>query len=163
MSEPYGSIVEFLAVTGQRREEVAGLTWDELDLNERLWTISKERAKNGKAHLVHLSGQALALLKGVGTHERLVFPSSGRAFNAFSRAKRVLDELRGVTSWRLHDLRRTCVSGMARLKIAPHVADKVINHQSGTISRESQSISGMSFSASGRRRLTAGVNTSTPS
>ena len=33
-----------------------------------------------------------------------------------------------------HDLRRTCVSGMARLGIAPHVADKVLNHQAGTIS-----------------------------
>ena len=36
--------------------------------------------------------------------------------------------------WRLHDQRRTCVSGMARLGIAPHVADKILNHQSGTIS-----------------------------
>src|SRR5437764_2443057 len=35
---------------------------------------------------------------------------------------------------RLHDLRRPCVSGMARLGIAPHVADKILNHQSGTIS-----------------------------
>jgi hypothetical protein len=39
-----------------------------------------------------------------------------------------------MTGWRLHDLRRTCVSGMARLGVAPHVADKVLNHQSGTIS-----------------------------
>ncbi len=38
------------------------------------------------------------------------------------------------TGWRLHDLRRTCVSGMARLGIAPHIADKILNHQSGTIS-----------------------------
>ena len=40
----------------------------------------------------------------------------------------------GVTGWRLHDLRRTCVSGMARLGIAPHAADKILNHQNGTIS-----------------------------
>jgi hypothetical protein len=39
-----------------------------------------------------------------------------------------------VTGWRLHDLRRTCVSGMARLGIAPHIADKILNHQTGTIS-----------------------------
>lgn len=134
MSKPYGSIVEFLALTGQRREEVASLTWDELDLNERLWTIPKERAKNGKAHLVHLSRRALALLNGLERREGFVFRSSGKAFNAFSRAKREIDKLCGVPSWRLHDLRRTCVSGMARLKIAPHVADKVINHQTGTIS-----------------------------
>ena len=46
----------------------------------------------------------------------------------------MLDELSGVTGWRLHDLRRTCVSGMARLGVAPHVADKILNHQAGTIS-----------------------------
>ena len=39
-----------------------------------------------------------------------------------------------MSGWRLHDLRRTCVSGMARLGIAPHVADKILNHQDGTIS-----------------------------
>jgi hypothetical protein len=39
-----------------------------------------------------------------------------------------------VNDWTLHDLRRTVVSGMARLGVAPHVADKILNHQSGTIS-----------------------------
>src|SRR5262249_42535842 len=55
-------------------------------------------------------------------------------FQKFSQGKRLLDQLSGVTNWRLHDLRRTCVSGMARLGVAPHVADKILNHQSGTIS-----------------------------
>jgi integrase len=58
----------------------------------------------------------------------------GHPFQAFSAAKRELDALSGVTGWRLHDLRRTCVSGMAALGVAPHVADKILNHQSGTIS-----------------------------
>jgi integrase len=57
-----------------------------------------------------------------------------KPFPEFSRAKRRLDQLSGVAGWRLHDLRRTCVSGIARLGIAPHVADKILNHQSGTIS-----------------------------
>src|SRR5205807_7574378 len=57
-----------------------------------------------------------------------------KPFQEFSKAKRELDRLSGITGWRLHDLRRTCVSGMARLGIAPHVADKILNHQSGTIS-----------------------------
>ena len=45
-----------------------------------------------------------------------------------------LDKESGVAGWVLHDLRRTVVSGMASLGVAPHVADKVLNHQSGTIS-----------------------------
>src|SRR5262249_51088942 len=57
-----------------------------------------------------------------------------KPFQEFSRGKRQLDQLSGVTGWRLHDLRRTCVSGMARLGTAPHVADKILNHQAGTIS-----------------------------
>jgi integrase len=132
---PYGGIVELLALTGQRREEVAGLTWRELDLEERTWTIPKSRTKNGKAHVVHLSDQSLAVLRRAPRREPYVFSLLGtKPFQEFSRAKRRLDYLAAVTGWRVHDLRRTCVSGMARLGVAPHVADKILNHQAGTIS-----------------------------
>ena len=132
---PYGGIVELLALTGQRREEVAGLQWEELNLAERIWTLPKSRTKNAKAHLVHLSEQSMAVLTRVDQPGPYVFSLLGtKPFQEFSRAKRCLDELSGVMGWRLHDLRRTCVSGMARLGIAPHVADKILNHQAGTIS-----------------------------
>jgi integrase len=132
---PYGAIVEFLALTGQRREEVACLDWEELDLAQRIWTIPKARTKNGKAHIVHLSRQALAVLERTERRGLLAFTLLGtKPFQDFTHAKRRLDQLSGVTEWRLHDLRRTCVSGMARLGIAPHIADKILNHQAGTIS-----------------------------
>jgi integrase len=131
---PYGGIVELLALTGQRREEVARLQQEELDLAQRTWTLPKSRTKNAKAHVVHLSKQSMAVLKRVHPRGPYVFSLLGtKPFQEFSRAKRRLDQLSGVTGWRLHDLRRTCVSGMARLRIAPHVADKILNHQSGTI------------------------------
>jgi integrase len=132
---PYGGIVELLAFTGQRREEVAQLTWEELDLAQRIWTIPKSRTKNAKEHVVHLCIGSLAVLKRVKSRGPLVFSSLGiKPFRTFSRDKRLLDQLSGVTQWRLHDLRRTCVSGMARLGVPPHVADKILNHQTGTIS-----------------------------
>jgi integrase len=132
---PYGGIVELLALTGQRREEVAGLPWEELDFAQRIWTIPQARTKNAKAHIVHLSRQALTVLKHADQRGPLVFSLLGtKRFQHFTYAKRRLDQLSGVTGWRLHDLRRTCVSGMARLGVAPHVADKILNHQSGTIS-----------------------------
>ncbi|HEX4828261.1 MAG TPA: integrase arm-type DNA-binding domain-containing protein, partial [Xanthobacteraceae bacterium] len=110
---PYGGIVEFLALTGQRREEVARLQWEELDLARRIWTIPKSRTKNAKVHLVHLSEQALGVLTRADRNSPLVFSLLGtKPFQEFSRAKRVLDQLSGVTGWRLYDLRRTCVSGM---------------------------------------------------
>jgi integrase len=132
---PYACIVEFLVLTGQRREEVAGLIWDELSTSQRIWTIPKSRTKNAKEHVVHLSEQSLAVLKRANQHGPVAFSLLGsRPFQDFSRSKRELDRLSGVTGWRLHDLRRTCVSGMARLGVAPHVADKILNHQAGTIS-----------------------------
>ena len=69
-----------------------------------------------------------------GTKQPFVFSVLAKPFQDFSNAKRRFDQLSGVTEWRLHDLRRTCVSGMARLGIAPHVADRILNHQAGTIS-----------------------------
>jgi integrase len=132
---PYGGIVELLALTGQRREEVARLSTQEVDFSGRVWTIPKSRTKNGKVHVVHLSAQSVAVLGRAGEPGPLMFSLLGtKPFQAFGRAKRMLDQLSGVTGWRLHDLRRTCVSGMARLGVAPHVADKILNHQSGTIS-----------------------------
>jgi len=132
---PYGGIVELLALTGQRREEVAQLTWNEIDLASQTWTLPASRTKNGKPHIVHLSKEAIGVLMRVPRLGRFVFSlSGGNPFQSFSAAKRELDKISGVSDWRLHDLRRTCVSGMARLGIAPHVADKVLNHQAGTIS-----------------------------
>jgi hypothetical protein len=76
-----------------------------------------------------------AVLKRMERQGPYVFAVHGtKSFQGFAVAKRKLDVLCKVTGWRLHDLRRTCVSGMARLRIAPHVADKILNHQSGTIS-----------------------------
>ena len=132
---PYGGIVELLALTGQRREEVAGLQWEELNLAQRIWTLPKSRTKNEKAHVIHLSEQSMAVLTGADWPAPYMFSLLGtKPFQEFSRAKRRLDELSGVTGWRLHDLRRSCVSGMARLGIAPHIADKILNHQAGIIS-----------------------------
>jgi integrase len=135
VDDRYGGIVELLALTGQRREEVAKLEWKELDLNQRVWTIPKHRTKNAKPHVVHLSHESMAVLQRMEKHGPHAFAFHGsKPFHHFASAKRKLDELSKITGWRLHDLRRTCVSGMARLGVAPHIADKILNHQSGTIS-----------------------------
>jgi integrase len=132
---PYGSIVELLALTGQRRDEVASMSWSEIDLPARTWTIPAARSKNNKPHIVHLSDPALRLLEQVPRTGELVFSTNGRTpFQGFSKAKRQLDDRFDVTEWTLHDLRRTVVTGMARLGTPPHIADKVLNHQTGTIS-----------------------------
>ena len=134
MGGSYGSVVEFLALTGQRREEVNRMSWNELNLDQAIWNLPASRAKNGRGHVIHLSAQALAVLHRQQPGGAYVFSTTKRPFQGFGHIKPELDALSGVGNWKLHDLRRTCVSGMARLGVAPHIADKILNHQSGTIS-----------------------------
>ena len=132
---PYGAIVEVLTLTGQRRDEVAQMSWDEVDLDRRVWTLPATRTKNDKPHIVQLSDPAIAVIGAQQRSERFVFTRNGIApIGDFSSQKRRLDDLCGVSQWRLHDLRRTTVSGMASLGVPPHVADKILNHVAGTIS-----------------------------
>jgi integrase len=135
LPDPYGSIVMFLALTGQRRSEVANMRWEEHDLDKCLWTIPARRTKTRRSHVVHLTPQTKALLPVRQEDQPLVFPSAqGKTYEYFSAMKKRHDAVSGIKGWVLHDLRRTVATGMAALGVAPHVADKILNHQSGAIS-----------------------------
>jgi integrase len=133
---PFGGLVKLLILTGQRRDEVARMRWDELDLDARLWTLAARRVKNNKAHTVPLSERALGVLT---TLPRIagdfVLTTNGESpSSAYSKNKLKLDALLSsdMPPWRLHDLRRTLASGLARLGINLPVIEKVLNHSSGS-------------------------------
>jgi integrase len=149
----YSAIVRLLILTGQRREEVAAMRWPELDLDRALWTIPSERTKNKRSHEVPLPDQAIAMLKTRPRREKreLIFGEGKGPFSGWSRAKKALDrrilerrrkelteaggdaaQAKPLEAWTLHDLRRTAVTQMNELGIAPHVVEAVINHVSGT-------------------------------
>jgi integrase len=135
----FNAIVRTLMLTGQRREEVAGMTWDELTPDLTTWTIPASRAKNGAANIVPLSSHAQAVLRAAPRFERdddgepeLVFPGQRGAFNGFSKAKAGLDKASGVKDWRLHDLRRTMATGLQKLGVRLEVTEAVLNHVSGS-------------------------------
>ena len=65
---PYGAIIRLLLATGQRRAEVGGMRWAELDLENRLWRLPKERTKSQRDHVVPLNSLALGILEGMSTH-----------------------------------------------------------------------------------------------
>ena len=129
---PFNGIVRFLILIGQRREEVAGMTWAELSGDFSTWTIPASRAKNGATHIVPLSAPAQDLLRKVPRFGELVFPGLRGLFNGFSKAKAVLDAKSGVTDWRLHDLRRTAATGLQRLGVRLEVTEQVLNHIAGS-------------------------------
>ncbi|HGM6414377.1 TPA: tyrosine-type recombinase/integrase [Stenotrophomonas maltophilia] len=66
----------FLILNGSRSGEVRGMTWGEVNLRAKLWTIPAARMKAKVAHRVPLSLQAIELLeRQAGQHDELVFPS----------------------------------------------------------------------------------------
>ena len=135
MGYPYEPIVKILILTAQRREEVAGMQWQEIDSQQSNWSMGAERTKSDRPHVVPLTGLVTSILTSLPRlHERLVFPSRGNdgTVSGFSKWKSELDEISEVEGWRLHDIRRTTATGMARLGVPPHVVERILNHTSGT-------------------------------
>ncbi len=135
----FADIIRLLILTGQRREEVAAMTWAEVELNGATWRIGGERTKNARAHEVPLTQPALEILGGRRRCDgrELVFGSRG-PFSGWSKAKASLDarisavlEGRALAAWRLHDIRRTVATRLADLGVLPHVVEAVLNHASG--------------------------------
>ncbi len=130
---PFNGIVRLLVLTGQRREEVAGMAWTELSDDLQTWTIPASRTKNGRAHIVPLSEPAREILRSAHRFgDDLVFPGLRGPFNGWSKAKAALDAKSGVTNWRLHDLRRTAATGLQRLGVRLEVTEQVLNHIAGS-------------------------------
>ena len=91
----FGPLYKFLALTGQRRDEARGATWDEFDLESGFWTIPASRAKNKREHLIPLSAPALAVLRSLPRIRRrptMVFTTTGSTMiSGMARAKYRLD------------------------------------------------------------------------
>jgi integrase len=134
---PFGPMFKLLLLTGQRRNEVAGMRWQDIDLEQALWTLPGALTKNKEQHTVPLSVQVIAILKTLPRiGETYVITTSGKtSVSGFSKAKTNLDNASGVTGWRWHDLRRTFATFAAEhLETPQAVVEAVLNHKSGTTS-----------------------------
>jgi integrase len=134
---PFRQYVPILLGTAQRRGELAEMRWSEIDFEAKAWIIPSDRAKNGKQHVVPLSAFSLEMLAEVPRFLNcdFVFTTTHKSpISGFSKALRRLSQGSQTSDWRWHDLRRTAASGMARLGVAPHVVEKILNHVSGVIS-----------------------------
>ena len=142
----FTGIVRVLMLTGQRREEVGGMRWSELDLDAATWTLPVDRTKNKREHMVPLSAPVIEILQARKAEQgamRLatdfVFTSGitrpgkdPRPFSGWSKSKDRLDGRADIARWTLHDLRRTLATRMAEdLRIPPHIIEATINHVSG--------------------------------
>lgn len=135
VGQPFGNLMRLALLLGQRREEIAGMEWAEIDLDAGLWVIPSARYKTGIEHAVPLPATAVSLIRAVPrVCEKYVFSTrAGSRFSGFSKSKARLDELSGVTGWRIHDLRRTVRTGLAGLRVDPDIAERVIGHVIGGV------------------------------
>lgn len=158
LNPPFGAFVRLLFATLQRRTEVAGVPWRELDQARALWTIDAKRAKNDTDHLAPLNALAMRELDALGWKRRgLALSTTGTTpISGFSRMKTQLDrymlpilqdmadkraEALGedpheveLERWTLHDIRRTGTTAMQSLGVAVEVTEACINHKSGSVS-----------------------------
>jgi integrase len=128
----FGALLKLLLLTGCRLNEVAGMRRAELSDDGATWTIPGERTKNARAHVVPLSPLVRELIAAVGTDGDLVFTTNGTTpVSGWWKIKNRLDAAMQIPKWRLHDLRRTFVTGLAELGIRPDVIELAVNHVSG--------------------------------
>src|SRR5262249_61957030 len=146
-AETRGARLKLLLISGCRRDELAKLRWSELSDDFSMLRLPGERTKNGRAHEIALPPLAQEILRSVKRVERSPFVFTGATgktpVSGWSKIKDRLDELmlaeareeRGddavIERFRVHDLRRSCASGMASIGIPPHVVEAVLNHISG--------------------------------
>lgn len=142
-SSDYGAILRLLMLTGQRRSEIADLSWSEFHVQKRLGPkqypaeieLSGQRTKNGRPHIIPLSKPAADI---IGARPRIagrdyLFGEGGAGFQGWSKAKARLDaKLPRLAPWRVHDLRRSVVTHLAEAGTQPHVIEALVNHVSGT-------------------------------
>jgi integrase len=137
---PFGPFYQIAILTLQRREEVAGMRWSEIDEGLTRWQIPSGRMKNGKPHDVHLPDAAREILRSMPRRNGvdLVFTTNGRTpISGYSKGKKALDaaiasddeDRQAISDWRVHDFRRTGVSKLAALGFDSIVVDMLLAHQ----------------------------------
>jgi integrase len=129
----FHKIATLLLLTGQRRGQIAALRGEWIDRTSRTILFPPAVMKSNREHQVPYGPKAAAILHEL-PETGLLFPAEGtdKPFNAFSKPKIAFDKECGATGWTLHDLRRTMRTALARLKVAPHVAERILDHRLGT-------------------------------
>lgn len=124
----------------QRKGEIIGMRWSELDLSQGVWLIPPERMKGNRLHLVPLSSWAVSLIRqaatySAGTQSDCVFPNPRDASipmrsDSVSHAMRLLNQIIGIKDATPHDLRRSGATALTseRLEISPLIRSRVLGH-----------------------------------
>lgn len=161
-SYPFGPIVQLVALTMQRRGEVASMEWSQLDLQKATWTLPSSHTKAKRLTVVPLSAKAIEIITALPQlHDKLVFPALGKdtCVSGFSKWKRDLELLVGSDDWdqpwTLHDLRRTAATWLAANDVPLHVIERLLNHADGGQSKVAKTYNRHQYFEERKRALNA--------
>jgi len=140
--------LRLILLTLVRKSELLDATWDEVDFENAVWTIPKERMKRGKAHNVYLSRQSLDImiaLKTCAANSRYVLPSRYDADEPLSKAtlnritmsvvERAKKKGLALQPFTVHDLRPTGSTLLNELGFNSDWIEKCLAHEEGRSSR----------------------------
>ena len=140
--------LRLILMTMVRKSELQDAIWDEIDFENAVWTIPKERMKRSKTHNVYLSNQAIDIfiaLKTCAGNSRYVLPSRYDADAPMSRATfnrittavqlRAAEEGLPLEPFTVHDLRRTGSTLLNELGFNSDWIEKCMAHEDGRSSR----------------------------
>lgn len=129
---PYlADMIRLALNTGLRHRELLRLTWDRVDMGNRLIYLEAEDQKGGKAGSVPLNEGALRALRSRwGVHEAFVFSYQGEPLGSAKKSFRTACEAAGIANFTIHDLRHTFASWLVQAGVPIATVREVMRHRS---------------------------------
>jgi hypothetical protein len=132
----FGKLVQLLILTGQRVNQMANLRADLIAREEKTISWPAALMKGNRPHTIPYGGMTAAILETL-PKEGLLFPARGKPdkpVNGFSKLKADFDAACKVSTYTLHDIRRTFRTALAFLKVPPHIGERILDHRTGIVS-----------------------------
>ena len=122
-------------LTAQRRAKLSTMRWEDVSI-DGIWTIPSEPREKGHAGVLLLPDLAVDIIRAqprISNNPHIFAGNGAGPSTALHKRKKRLDERAGIAPWRIHDLRRTSRSLMARAHVRPDIAEQIMGHAIGGV------------------------------
>ena len=129
-SGPFGAFIKLALLTGQRRQKIVSMRWEDVTI-DGTWNIPTEDREKGNGGALMLPEVAIDIIRAQKRIDGNPYVFTGRGaahIRGHGPRKRAIDEQAKIAPWVVHDLRRTSRSLMARAGVPRDIAEKIMGH-----------------------------------